>query len=576
MDQNNAMPPVPRSSSIKNNMKYIVVTGGVISGVGKGIFASSTGVLLKAMGQRVTAIKIDPYLNIDAGTLSPYDHGEVYTLDDGGEVDLDLGNYERFLDVTLSRAHNITTGKVYQKVIEKERKGYYLGKTVQVVPHLTDAIQDWIEEVARAPVDGSSDLPQVCIVEVGGTVGDIESAPFVEALRQFQFRVGTENFMLAHVSLVPQIGSGEQKSKPTQSSVRDLRGLGLSPDIITCRSQRELEDEVKAKISMFCHVQPSHVLAVHDCHSTYHVPLLLAKHGLDKIIAQRLGLPDTDLMQSEYWRQWTCLTRSIDMRQGTLRIALVGKYTQLRDSYLSIARSIDHASIRLGVGLDIMWIEATDLEDGMKDHKLYEDGWQAVHSAHAIIIPGGFGGRGAQGKIEVCRFARQNKRPMLGLCLGFQLAVIEYSRNVAKMDGANSTEIDPNTKYPVIIQMPELSKTQLGGTMRLGLRTTIFEDLESKSFSLYSEAGQCDKQSHKIHERHRHRFEVNPEFVVRLEDAGLKFVGRDDTGKRMEILEISDHPFYIGTQFHPEFRSRAVRPSPLFMGLLRAAMQQKC
>lgn len=553
--------------------KYIVVTGGVISGVGKGILASSTGVLLKAMGLRVTSIKIDPYLNIDAGTLSPFDHGEVYTLDDGGEVDLDLGNYERFLDVTLTRAHNITTGKVYQRVLERERRGDYLGKTVQVVPHLTTAIQEWIEEVARVPVDGLPGTPDVCIVEVGGTVGDIESAAFIEALRQFQFRVGTDNFMLIHVSLVPEVGHGEQKSKPTQNSVRDLRGLGLSADVIACRSQRALEDDVRGNIGMFCHVPQDRVLAVHDCHSTYHVPLLLAEQGLDKIIRDRLHISSRPLQESPYWQQWTGLTRSIDSRQGCVKVALVGKYTHLHDSYLSVARSLDHASIKLGVNLEIAWIEASDLED--EKHKNYTSSWQSVHNSDAIVIPGGFGERGCEGKMAVCRWARENRKPLLGLCLGFQMAVVEYCRNRLGLQDAHSTEMHPDTPHPIIIHMPEVSKTHLGGTMRLGLRATVFNDTSSQAFRLYNSQDFCTESDPIIHERHRHRFEVNPEYVSQIESLNeLRFVGKDDKGERMEILELRGHPFYIATQFHPEYKSRAVRPSPLFVGLLQASRSQ--
>jgi CTP synthase len=480
----------------KKPMKYIVVTGGVISGVGKGIIASSTGVLLKSMGQRVTAIKIDPYLNIDAGTLSPYDHGtcdmnpyiyillgEVFMLEDGGEVDLDLGNYERFLNVRLSRDNNITTGKVYQQVIERERRGDYLGKTVQVVPHVTDAIQDWIERVARVPVDSSSERPDVCIIELGGTVGDIESAPFIEALRQFQFRVGLENFMVVHVSLVPVVGAvGEQKTKPTQSSVRDLRGLGLSPDVIACRSSHQLEDTIKEKISMFCHVGVDRVVAVHDCASVYHVPMLLEQQGLGRFVLGRLGLGIREA--GDYWAAWQSMCAVAEGPAGLVNIAVVGKYTYLQDSYLSIKRALDHAAMHIGKLAVISWIEASDLEEGSGDQARFEKAWKALKACNGIIVPGGFGDRGTLGKLAAINYARLNAVPILGICLGYQLMVIEASRNMLGWSDANSTEMDEQTAHPVVIYMPEVSKTHLGGTMRCGARPTTFIQPNSKSGNL--------------------------------------------------------------------------------------------
>lgn len=553
-------------------MKYIVVTGGVISGVGKGIIASSTGVLLKSIGQRVTAIKIDPYLNIDAGTLSPYDHGEVFILNDGGEVDLDLGNYERFLDVALTRDNNITTGKVYQQVIERERRGDYLGKTVQVVPHVTDAIQDWIERVAGIPIDASSERPDVCIIELGGTVGDIESAPFIEALRQFQFRVGLANFMLIHVSLIPVIGSvGEQKTKPTQASVRDLRGLGLSPDMVACRSSAELEEGIKEKISSFCHVPPQQVVTVHDCRSVYHVPLLLEQQGMLGYIQGRLQLAPRDAGQ--YFERWRAMTRVYGSFSGDVSVAVVGKYTYLQDSYLSIKRSLDHASFALKKRLHINWIEASDLEDSA-GADAQAKAWASLQASQSIVVPGGFGDRGTKGKMAAIHYARTASIPILGICLGFQLMVIEAARSTLGWADANSTEFDGATGHPVVVYMPEVSKTHLGGTMRCGSRATKLIDETCKAAALYSRLGLLRPGGY-VDERHRHRYEVNPELVSQIESTGLRFVGKDDTGQRMEIAERVDHPFFVGTQYHPEFLSRPLQPAPLFLGLLEAATEKQ-
>ncbi|KAI8055888.1 CTP synthase N-terminus-domain-containing protein [Syncephalis plumigaleata] len=544
-------------------MKYILVSGGVISGIGKGVIASSTGVLLKTLGLRVTAIKIDPYLNIDAGTLSPLDHGEVFVLNDGGEVDLDLGNYERFLNVTLSRDNNITTGKIYRDVIEKERKGDYLGKTVQVVPHVTDAIQEWIERVARIPVDDSGEAPDVCIIELGGTVGDIESAPFVEAMRQFQFRVGPNNFFLIHVSLVPVVGSvGEQKSKPTQASIRDLRGLGLSPDVIACRCAQQLDPSVQAKISMFCHVAPEQVLAVRDCSSVYHVPLLLIEQGMLNIT------PAMKQSGDELLGRWSALAKGRERLHDTVTIALVGKYTNLQDSYISVVKALDHAGMACDRKINIKWIEASDLEEdtSTKSPIKFHEAWQGLCSANGILVPGGFGERGTEGKIAACKWARENKVPYLGICLGLQVAVMEVARNVCDYPEANSTEFDPDTKTPVVIYMPEISKTHLGGTMRLGARQTLFVDnTESSPIRRLYGGGRV------VDERHRHRYEVNPEYVPELEKMGLRFIGRDDTGERMEIIEMADHPYMVGVQYHPEYLSRPLKPSPPFVGLVAAA-----
>nr|KAJ3411814.1 CTP synthase ura7 [Polyrhizophydium stewartii] len=496
--------------------------------------------------------------------------GEVFVLDDGGEVDLDLGNYERFLDIRLTRDNNITTGKIYQGVIERERKGDYLGKTVQVVPHVTDAIQDWVERVAHVPVDDSGEVPDVCIVELGGTVGDIESAPFIEAMRQFQFRVGHENFALIHVSLVPVVGSvGEQKTKPTQSSVRDLRGLGLSPDLIACRSSKPIDSDVQRKISMFCHVPTENVMAVHDCKSVFHVPLLLNDQGLVRVLEKRLNItPRLTPAALSLFSKWQQLTERIDRLHDTVNIVLVGKYTTLHDSYISVVKSLEHAALACNRKLVLEWVEAEELEPAVqaKDPLRFHDAWKKVVAANGILVPGGFGERGTEGKIAAIKWARENKVPFLGICLGLQMAVIEYARNVLGIAGAHSAEIDKTTADPVVVFMPEISKTHMGGTMRLGSRATIFtpDSGESITRRLY---GGADV----IHERHRHRYEVNPEYVARFEAAGLKFIGRDEKGERMIILELPSHPFFVATQYHPEYLTRPLKPTPVFLGFILAA-----
>lgn len=558
--------------------KYIIVSGGVISGIGKGVIASSTGTLLKSLGLRVTAIKIDPYLNIDAGLMSPLDHGEVFVLDDGGEVDLDLGNYERFLDVTLTRINNITTGKIYRDVIEKERRGDYLGKTVQVVPHITDAIQDWIERVSSIPIDDSGERPDVCIIELGGTVGDIESAPFVEAMRQFQFRVGQENFALIHVSLVPVVGSvGEQKTKPTQASIRDLRGAGLTPDLIACRSSKPLDDGVQAKISMFCHVGPDQVLAVRDVSSVYHVPILLREQGVVDYFRRRLNLDslvvsdERKLAGKKLWDDWNDLAQTYERLHDTVEIALVGKYTNLHDSYISVYKSLEHAALACKRKLTVRWIEATDLEpETLKTNPIkYHESWQNLCSANGILVPGGFGNRGTEGKIMAAKWARENNIPYLGICLGIQIAVMEFARNVCDMPEAHSAELDPNTTCPVVIYMPEISKTHMGGTMRLGTRPTVFQEGTEGSIARRLHGG-----AQTVNERHRHRYEINPEYVPIFEEKGLRFVGKDETGERMEIIEMEGHPYFVGCQYHPEYLTRPLKPCPLFRGLVLAATGQ--
>lgn len=543
-------------------MKYIVVTGGVVSGLGKGVTISSMGRLLQAAGCSVTAIKIDPYLNVDAGTMSPFEHGEVFVLADGGESDLDLGNYERFLGLSLTSDHNITTGKIYRQVILAERRGDYLGKTVQVVPHITDAIMQWIETVAKIPVDGSDQPADICLIEVGGTVGDIESSVFLEALRQFQFRVGHHNFCLCFVSLVPVL-SDEQKTKPTQHGVRDLRSLGLSASVIFCRSTQPIADATKQKISLFCHVDPNNVLSVHDVSNVYYVPGLLQAQGLHTILQRELKLTQT--LQPDL-SSWQAMARSIELATETVTIALIGKYTGLQDSYLSVIKALRHASIACNVKLELEWIEASQLTD--QD----EEAWNNLRKANGVIIPGGFGKRGWEGKILAAKYCRMHNLPVLGVCLGFQAMVVEYSRNVLGWNGADSSEFNEEAPHQVVIFMPEIDKETMGGTMRLGARITKFthklaDGNMSKSQLLYN-------GEEMVWERHRHRYEVNPEKVSAIHDGGLLLVGRDETETRMEIAELPSHPYYVGCQFHPEFLSRPLKPSPPFYGLILAATGQ--
>uniref|UniRef100_A0A3B3DRH7 CTP synthase n=1 Tax=Oryzias melastigma TaxID=30732 RepID=A0A3B3DRH7_ORYME len=527
-------------------MKYILVTGGVISGIGKGIIASSVGTILKSCGLHVTAIKIDPYINIDAGTFSPYEHGEVFVLDDGGEVDLDLGNYERFLDICLIKDNNLTTGKIYQSVINKERRGDYLGKTVQVVPHITDAIQDWVMKQAKISVDDDGVEPQVCVIELGGTVGDIESMPFIEAFRQFQFKVKRENFCNIHVSLIPQPSTtGEHKTKPTQNSVRELRGLGLSPDLIMCRCSAALDSSVKEKISMFCHVKPTQVICVHDVSSLYKVPLLLEAQGVVDYLCRRLNLP-VEMRAGKMLTKWKEMADRSDRLLEQVSIALVGKYTKLSDSYTSVIKALEHSALAINHKLEVKYIDSADLESTtlQEEPVKYHEAWQKLCSSHGVLVPGGFGVRGTEGKMMAISWARKQNKPFLGVCLGMQLAVCEFARNV--------------------VDMPEHNPGQMGGTMRLGKRRTIFGSSSSVLRKLYGDVEY-------VEERHRHRFEVNPELKNHFEKKGLQFVGQDVEGQRMEIIELKDHCYFVGVQYHPEFTSRPIKPSPPYFGLLLAA-----
>ena len=528
----------------KKSPKFVFVTGGVMSGLGKGITAASLGRLLKNAGLDVTAVKIDPYLNVDAGTMNPYEHGEVYVLKDGAEVDLDLGNYERYLDTEMTSEHNVTTGKVYRSVIDRERSGDYLGKTVQIIPHVTREIKQRIRDCGEGH--------DVCLVELGGTVGDIEGMPFLEAVRQMGNEQDEEDFLLIHVTLVPVTNNGEQKTKPTQHSVKALREIGLHPDIVVGRSDDPLEEETREKISLFCDVPEEAVVSAPDIEDIYHVPLFLEDEGFDAYAMDELDVePSGDGAENE-WRD--VVTQE---QEGTVEVALAGKY-DFEDAYLSVYEALKHAGLYHNVEVDTRWVE-TDRMD--------EEDFTRLESADALVVPGGFGERGTEGKLRAVRYARENGVPFLGLCFGFQMAVIEYARNVVGLEDAHSSEIDEGTPHPVIDLLPEQYDIEnLGGTMRLGDKETVIDE-GTVARELY------DAES--VVERHRHRFEVNPEYIDELEKEGMVFSGRSASGTRMEILELPDHPYFVGTQFHPEFRSRPGKPSPPFVGLVGAAVRRK-
>ncbi len=527
--------------------KFVFVTGGVLSGIGKGITTASIGFLLKARGYSVTAIKIDPYLNVDAGTMNPYMHGEVYVTEDGGETDLDLGHYERFLGINLSKKNNITTGQVYMKVIEAERRGDYLGQTVQIIPHITDEIKRRIREVAR---ETGAD---VTLVEIGGTVGDIEGLPFLEAVRQMRIEEGPGNTVAIHVALVPVLTTtGEQKTKPVQHSVQELRRIGIQPDAIVARCPRPLEPEARRKIALYASLPEEAVFSDHDVELTYEVPLLLEEQGLGSYIVRRLGLEDRapDL---EAWKGFVERMKSASRR---IRVSMVGKYTKLRDSYLSIIEALKHAGAALGVRPELNWVEASEVERRkLNITEMLED-------SDAVIVLPGFGARGVEGKLEAIRFARENDVPFLGICYGMQLAVVEIARNAAGLEGAHTTEVNPDTPHPVIDLLEEQRRIdKLGGTMRLGAypiklyKGTLIHSLYGREL---------------VAERHRHRYEVNPRYLDRLEAAGMRVAGVSLDG-RVEFIEFKDHQFFVGTQPHPEFKSRPLEPSPIFLGLLKAA-----
>lgn len=537
-------------------MKYIFVTGGVLSGLGKGIATSSLGLLLKNCGYNVTAIKIDPYLNCDAGTMNPYEHGEVFVLHDGGEVDLDLGNYERFLDTELSSEHNITTGKVYLSVINRERKGDYLGKTVQIIPHIVNEIKSSISRVA-----GSAGA-DICMVEMGGTVGDIESMPFLEAARQMHMEHGPENVIFVHNTLIPIMGVvGEQKTKPTQHSVKELRSIGIQPNIIVGRCSEPLDNSTKQKISLFCNVRPEAVISAHDLKNTYKVPLLLQQQDIVGIVHDLLHL---DRKESDMG-DWSDFVESFESAKDAVRIAIVGKYTGLKDSYISHYKAFEHAGAKCGVNVELEWIDAPETEHDFENEN--QTMFKRLGGCQGILVPGGFGARGTRGKMEAVRFARENDVPFLGICLGLQIAVAEFARNVMGLERADSTEFDPDTPHPVVDILPEqLRVKNKGGTMRLGAQKAILRP-GTLAHRLYGKDV--------ITERHRHRYEINPAMIESIEKAGWVFSAVSDDGIKMEIGELPGNLFHIGSQFHPEFLSHPNKPAPLFLGLVRAAVEYK-
>lgn len=533
--------------------KFIFVTGGVASSLGKGITAASLGCLLKARGLKVVIQKIDPYLNVDPGTMNPFQHGEVFVTDDGAETDLDLGHYERFTDENLTQNHNVTAGQVYWTVLNKERRGDFLGGTVQIIPHITNEIK---ERIIAAAQDKSVD---VVITEIGGTVGDIEGLPFLEAVRQLKKDLGRENVLYIHVSLVPFIETaGELKTKLTQHSVKELRGLGIQPHIIVCRSDRELTPEVKQKIALLCDIDIEAVISAVDTESIYHVPLALFEEGLDDIVVNRLGIVATGVDLTT-WNELVSKIQRIEASDQRLTIGLVGKYVQLIDAYLSVLEAIKHAGFAHDCKIDIAWIDADDLASDIAEEKLSK--------VDGIVVPGGFGIRGIEGKIQAARFAREHDLPYLGLCLGLQVAVVEFARHVAGLKGANSTEFEPETPHPVIDLMEEQQGVEeMGGTMRLGLYTCDIKP-GTKAAAAYGKK--------RVKERHRHRYEVNNKYRDKLGQAGLVFSGINPDQDLVEIIELKDHPFFMASQFHPEFKSRPTRPHPLFRDFIGAAKARK-
>jgi len=546
---------------------------------GKGIIASSAGLLLKTMGLKVSSIKIDPYINVDAGTMNPREHGEVYVLDDGGEVDLDLGNYERYLNITLGRENNITLGKIFSKVIEQERQGLYLGKTVQVVPHVTGAIEEWIQRVAKVPVDDTQETPDVCIIELGGTVGDIEGMPFVEALTELRRNCAREDFMQIHVSYIPVV-HGEQKTKPTQMAIKAVRSAGLIPDLIACRCEKPLVQATIDKIARFCQVPNPHVLAVRDMPSTYQVPVLLSEQHLLSLMTSTLQLDKLRIAEhlqrkgTVIWDTWKRLTSGLEHLHETVEVVLVGKYLEQPDSYLSVTRSLEHAAMRCRKKLIIKYVDAESLEPhaNKTDPASFHKAWHDVCTASGILVPGGFGTRGTEGMIAVAKWARENQTPYLGICLGMQIAVIEFARTVCHVPLPQASSAEFNAAGDadddrVVVSMPEHHTGQMGGTMRLGLRQTVWQpDTQwSKLRALYG------LHTEAINERHRHRYEVNPAYIDRLHDHGLTFIGKDETGVRMEVIELKDHPWFVGVQFHPEYLSRVLHPSKPYLGFIAAS-----
>jgi CTP synthase len=529
--------------------KYVFVTGGVVSALGKGIVAASLGRLLKARGLRVQLQKFDPYLNVDPGTMSPFQHGEVFVTEDGAETDLDIGHYERFVDENSSQNSSHSAGAVWETVLRKERKGEFLGATVQVIPHITNEIKARIRRAAEAsPTD-------VVISEIGGTVGDIESLPFLEAMRQFRREVGPENVMYIHVTLVPFIeAAGELKTKPTQHSVNELRRIGIHPDVVVCRSHEELSRDIRDKIALFADVDPGAVIACPDVRDVYLVPSVLKEEGLDRLVSEKLGL---DAAEAELG-EWEELTRRIDERRELVEIALVGKYVKLQDAYLSVHEALKHAGLHSGCAVRVRWVDAENMS--------YDETAELLETADGVLVPGGFGSRGWEGKILACRVARERRIPYLGICLGMHVAVSEFARHIVGLDGANSTEMDPETPHAVIDLLPEQKGVEdLGGTMRLGAQAVEVSE-GTRARELYGEAV--------IFERHRHRYEVNNLYREQLVDAGLVVSGTFEEGRLVEIVELPDHPWFVASQFHPEFKSRPTRPAPLFRGFVAAALDR--
>lgn len=538
------------------NTKYIFVTGGVVSGLGKGITAASVGRLLKNRGYKVANQKFDPYINVDPGTMSPYEHGEVFVTDDGAETDLDLGHYERFTDVNLNKNCSISTGKIYQEVLEKERRGDYLGKTVQVIPHITNAIKDKVYSLAKTGAD-------VVITEIGGTVGDIESLPFLEAIRQVGIENNPEDVIYIHVTLLPYIsGSNELKSKPTQHSVKELQSIGIKPDILVCRTEMPITENIREKIALFCNVRPENVIANMTAKNLYEVPLMLEKEGLAVDVCKHLKLKNVEA-KNEEWQKMIEHFKKIDEKyentdKRKVNIAIVGKYVKLEDSYLSVVESIKHAAYENGVKADIKFIDCETVTNRNAKEKL--------QGIDGIIVPGGFGGRGIEGKIQTVKYARENNIPFLGICLGMQMAVVEFARDVLNIKDANSLEFDEKTKNPVIhIMESQKNITKKGGTMRLGAYPCVLKK-SSLASKLY--------KTEEILERHRHRYEFNNEYRKEMEDNGMTISGTSPDGELVEIIEIKNHPYFIASQFHPELKSRPDKPHPLFVGLLKAAKKK--
>jgi CTP synthase len=529
--------------------KYVFVTGGVVSALGKGIVAASLGRLLKARGLRVQLQKFDPYLNVDPGTMSPFQHGEVFVTEDGAETDLDIGHYERFVDENFLRSASHSAGAIWDTVLRKERKGDFLGATVQVIPHITNEIK---ARIRRAAANEPTD---VVISEIGGTVGDIESLPFLEAIRQFRREVGPENVMYVHVTLVPFIeAAGELKTKPTQHSVNELRRIGIHPDVVVCRSHEELSRDIRDKIALFADVDPGAVVASPDVPDVYLVPQVLQTEGLDRLVCEKLGLGTGDVDLGE----WAELTRRIDERRELVEIALVGKYVKLQDAYLSVHEALKHAGLHNGCAVRVRWVDAENMS--------YEEAAELLETVDGVLVPGGFGSRGWEGKILACRVARERRIPYLGICLGMHVAVSEFARHVVGLDGANSTEMDPETPFPVIDLLPEQKGVEdLGGTMRLGAQAVEVAD-GTRARELYGDGV--------IFERHRHRYEVNNLYRDQLIDAGLVVCGTFEQGRLVEIVELPDHPWFVASQFHPEFKSRPTRPAPLFHGFVSAALER--